>query len=259
MSRLLGPALLAGLVVVVAGACGCGRSPAAMVRTDARPIADAADAPPAFCPPAATGLVDVVGTPAGPYLVHHPSAAAPRDVPTIVFVPGGPGTRATATVTFDRWLSRGAALGDYRVVMPYADDGDLTDERARIVAVLDEALACFGGDREDVHLGGTSNGGRAAFALMLEHGDRFATLLGAPGLFPDVEDRALAAALAGKAVWNGVGGEDATWRPAVQAIHDRLTRLGIASVYRELPGQGHILDERADQELFFAFWAAHHR
>ncbi len=52
-----------------------------------------------------------------------------------------------------------------------------------ILAVLDEVLAYYGGDAEKIHIAGLSNGGIAAFGAMLLHPERFATLLGAPGLF----------------------------------------------------------------------------
>ena len=257
--------VLLGLPLVLAS--GCSPSSTAPVPGSASASAPAEPAPtasappeagpaPSYCPAVAPGLVDVARTPAAPYFVHHPTVASAA-VPTIVFIPGGPGSRETATATFELWLSRGRALGSYRIVVPYADDGDLTDESERTLAVLDEALSCYGGSKAAVHLGGTSNGGRAAFALMLAHPDRFVTLLGAPGLFGSTSDAALAAALAGKSVFNGAGAVDETWRPQVEATQRRLTGLGIDSVYVALPGQGHILDDQADQEVFFSFWAAH--
>jgi predicted esterase len=217
---------------------------------------------PEFCAASGPGLVDVTSTPAGTYFVHHPTSGAgldvgSRDVFTIVFIPGGPGSKATAKATYEQWLSRGADLGKYRVVVPYAADGDLTNESERLIDVLDEVLACYGGDANKVHLGGTSNGGRAAFSLMLKHSDRFVTLLGAPGLFASVTDMQLKDTLAGKAVFNGAGELDDGWRQQVQATHSRLKGLGLDSEYVELPGQGHILDPRANQEPFFQFWATH--
>jgi len=212
---------------------------------------------PSYCTAAKSGLVDLTKTPAGPYFVHHPTSVGTSEAPTILFIPGGRGTRDTATVTFDEWLSRGKTLGAYRVVMPYADDGDLTDEGERTIAVLDEVVACYGSKLGVVHLGGTSNGGRAAYALMLEHPDRFATLLGAPGLFSSATDATLTAALPGKAVFNAAGALDSGWRTQVEATNKRLVGLGLDSAYAALPGQGHVLDEKADQEVFFSFWAAH--
>jgi predicted esterase len=251
------------LLAAVGAACGNNANNA--TANGVTEAADASDAlpmlaPPDYCVPAALGLVDVKGTPAGAYLVHHPADVAAAEVmktPTIVFIPGGPGSRATATATFQQWLARGHDLLKYRVVLPYAVDGNLTDETERTIAVLDEVLACYGGTERNVQLGGTSNGGRAAFALMLRHPDRFRSLLGAPGLFDGKDDGALSTALAGKFVFNGAGALDADWRPLVQATHARLLGLGVQSSYVEFPGQGHILDEKADQEPFFAFWATH--
>lgn len=215
---------------------------------------DAAAAPrPDFCVGAKRGVLqDLTSTPKGPYFVHHPdeSVASPD---TIVFVPGGPGSRDTAEATFELWLSRGSTLGNFRVIVPYSADGDLTDEGSRIVPVLDEVLACYGGSAARVHLAGTSNGGRAAFAEMLKSHDRFITLLGAPGLF-QATDLQLSNALEGKRVFNGAGALDKEWGPQVKATHERLVALGLMSVHVELPGEGHILSPTADQEPFFDFW-----
>jgi predicted esterase len=201
-------------------------------------------------------LQDITSTPHAPYFVHHPDAGV-ADPATIVFVPGGPGSRDTAAITFERWLSRGTTLGRYRVIVPYAADGDLTDEGDRIVPILDEVLGCYGGDKARVHLAGTSNGGRAAFALMLRSPDRFATLLGAPGLFQGATDDQLKMALAGKAVFDGAGELDDEWRPLVEATNQQLVRLGIDATLVTFPGQGHIWDEHADPEPMFAFWSRH--
>lgn len=222
---------------------------------------DEADAAPGvrpdWCVVAEQGVLqDVTTTPRSPYFVHHPDAAV-ADPATVVFVPGGPGSRDTAQATFELWLSRGSTLGRFRVIVPYADDGDLTDEGDRIVPILDEVLACHGGAAARVHLAGTSNGGRAAFALMLKSHERFVTLLGAPGVFDAATDAQLTTALAGKAVFNGAGALDGQWRPLVKATHDWLVSLGVDSVLVEFPGQGHILNESADQEPFFGFWSQH--
>ncbi len=250
------------LLFLLAGACASAES--ASVAPAREPTVDGggelaeAQAPPKpeFCVAAAgSGLQDITGTPQAPYFVHQPEAGTPSP-DTLVFVPGGPGSRDTARTSFALWLSRGSTLGKLRVVVPYAADGDLTNEGSRIVPILDEVLACYGGNAARVHLAGTSNGGRAAFAAMLRSPDRFVTLLGAPGLF-QATDGALTAALAGKAVFNGVGSLDAEWRPLVKATHDRLVTLKVESEYVELPGQGHILSSTADQEPFFAFWTHH--
>ena len=92
------------------------------------------------------------------------------------------------------------------------------DEAPRTLAIVNEVLACYGGDPTEVHLAGTSNGGLAAFALMTVHPEYFATLLGVPGAFPVQDpatiDRAvLGRTLAGRAVFNGVGAATAIGSP----------------------------------------------
>lgn len=205
--------------------------------------------PPDYCPAIdrAVPLQDVTTTPASSWLVHHP--AEDGVVPTVIFLPGGPGDRGSAEFAFSNWLTQGN--GGFRIVLPYATDGDLNDEGPRIDAVREEVLACWGA--AGLHLAGTSNGGRNAYARMLATG--YDTLLGAPGLFEQsVTDEALTSALAGKRVFNGVGEIDGEWRPAVEETDARLVGLGIDSQLVLFAGQGHVLDGGFDESVFFAFW-----
>jgi enterochelin esterase-like enzyme len=109
---------------------------------------------------------------------------------------------------------------------------------------------------------GSSNGGLAAFALILAQPDRFATLLGAPGAF-DVSDpstvdpRFWVDALLGQAVFNGGGELDVFWQSEVEAINEALTAAGIESQYVEFPGRGHSFRNGFDASVFFDFWLAH--
>lgn len=153
----------------------------------------------------------------------------------------------------------GVGVDEFRVVVPYAssEDFDFIDEAGRTFTILDEILACYGGDAEKVHLGGVSNGGHAAFAIMLARPQLFATLLGAPGAFPRQDSAEWADALAGRAVFNGVGANDFDWKPDVQATHDALVAVGVESVFVEFVGEGHIVSEDFDESVFFEFWADH--
>lgn len=238
---------------------------AAVPRPDADPVdADPADAGaldaaaerPAYCPPRGAGLLEVTGTPASPYFVHHPLAEAAA---TVVFVPGADGARDIVTdFIWPRWLANGRGVERVRVAVPYTTDGNIVDEGERLVALADELLLCFGGDPARVHLGGTSNGGLTAFATMLRAGDTFASLMGAPGAFEvPPSDGALRAALEGKRVLLAVGALDsALWRDAARALERRLVALGIAATRVELPGQGHILAPGFDATLFYDHWLA---
>lgn len=228
--------------------------------TPADDTAETADPGPDFdCPEATTGLQDVTTTPASPYLIVHPTASA-EDVSghVVLFLGGGPSDNGSANIAFNAFMSRGDAVGSLISAMPYTSDSDLSDEGDRVAAVAQEVLDCWGGEPGKVHLAGTSNGGRAAFAIMLEQPDTFATLLGAPGYFQESDTSVLAAQLAGKAVFNGVGEEDdAGWQEAVYSTHETLTSLGVESVYEEFEGQGHIPDESFDPSALFEFWTSH--
>lgn len=241
----------------------CGGVPSVTDATqgaDASVVADASapNAKPDYCFPTEAGLQRVTTTPASPYFVKHPEAGT-TPVHTVLFLPGGPGTSDVAQITFDDWLAEGGdRMKAMRVIVPYTAGASFGQRDAdRGVAIVDEMLACFGGDPAHVHLGGTSNGGRAAFALMLRHGDRFATLLGAPGVFDGVSDSQLKTGLAGKAIYNGVGELDTGWKANVTATHDRLTTLGLASELHILQGQDHILTPEFDESVFYAFWSGH--
>ncbi|MBI2940346.1 MAG: hypothetical protein HYY04_07880 [Chloroflexi bacterium] len=142
-------------------------------------------------------------------------------------------------------------------MVPYSVEDDFIDEAGRTFEILDEVLACYGGDAAKVHIAGVSNGGLVAFALMLARPDRFATLLGAPGSFSRQDPAAWARALAGRAVFNGVGSNDDGWKSEVKATHDALVAAGVESVYVEFAGQGHIVGEAFDESVFFEFWATH--
>lgn len=224
---------------------------------DAGQAEDAGRPRPNWCPEVSTdpGLQEVTGTPASPYLVHHPASGEPAA--TVVFAPGADGSKMIATqFIWPRWLSRGSGVERVRVVVPYTNDGNFLDEGPRLWAIGVEVLHCFGGDPDQVHLGGTSNGGLTAFGAMLEPGHHFASLLGAPGLFSRrPSDQALLSALTGKRVLLAVGAEDtAAWRDGAGALDQRLRALGLDSTLTELPGEGHILSPTFDATVFYDFW-----
>ncbi|MFT5682598.1 MAG: putative esterase [Myxococcota bacterium] len=208
--------------------------------------------PPDWCPEIGTGLQDVTTTDASPYFLTHPMTDS-LDVPTVILFGGGPGNRGSAEGAFRGWLDGGDGMAEVRTVMPYAADEDLTDEYDRALAVLDEVLLCWGGDPAAVHIAGTSNGGRGAFDLMLDNPDRFATLLGAPGVFSSASSGELAG-LVGRRVYNGVGSEDTSWQPSVEQTHEQLEAAGVDSIYAEFDGQGHVLTQEFDTTVFFDFW-----
>ncbi|MBI4509531.1 MAG: hypothetical protein HY698_07825 [Deltaproteobacteria bacterium] len=208
---------------------------------------------PSTCAPAVNGeLLDITGTPAGPYLIHHPRTASPG-TRTIVFLPGGSGSLNSARRAWERFLSGDPRVEDLRVVIPYSATDEFIDEARRTFVILDEVLACYGGDPAKVHLAGYSNGGMAAYALMLAKPERFATLLGTPGLFPRRDPRAWAKALGCRPVFNGVGELD-DWKPDVRATHEALEKAGAVSIYVEYPGEGHRISDAFDESILFDFW-----
>jgi len=216
----------------------------------------------AECPvPAADGLTDVRGSDAGPYLLSEPEVVDDSTA-TVIFLPGGGASQGAAALTWERFFEAGAGFEGLRVIIPYSDSGNLFSETTRTLDIIDEVLSCAGGDPLQVHLGGTSNGGVAAFGLMLEQPERFATLLGAPGLFPSgdpasLDPQVLADTFAGRAVFDGVGELDDGWKPGVVATISALEEAGIESVLVEFPGQGHIPEPGFDSSVLRDFWESH--
>ena len=237
-------ALAAAAATLVGVACISGTAPAPVPK-------------PAYCVPVQTGLQDITGTPAGPYFVHQPKAATAR-TSTVVFLPGGSGARRSAQRAWDTFLSGASAVDMFRIVVPYWPDVEMTEDHERTLAVIDEVLSCYDGDPTQIHIAGFSNGGHAAFDLMLAHPERFRTLLGAPGEFPVGTTAAQLVALRGKAVFNGIGErDDEFWHKGVRDAHEQLIAAGIESVYVEFPGQGHGAGPAFPREQLFEFWVKH--
>lgn len=217
----------------------------------------AAARPPTYCVPTQAGLQEVTGTPAGPYFVSHPAASGER-VATVIFLPGGSGLRRNAQRIWDSFLVGAKSVDLFRVVIPYWPDLEMLEDFRRTLRIVDEINACYGGDPAQVHLAGFSNGGHAAFDLMVERPERFATLLGAPGEFDPRTSAADLARLRGKAVFNGVGElDDEFWHKGVRDAHEALIAAGVDSVYVEFKGQGHGAREGFPRDLLLDFWLRH--
>lgn len=223
------------------------------------PAALPAPSKPPYCVAPEQGtLQEIIGTPASRYFVHHPAGDPGAAAATVIFLPGGSGLRRNAERVWETMLEGAKGADAFRIVIPYWRDLDLLDDVPHAVAVLDEVLACYGGDPGQVHLAGFSNGGQAAFQLMLEKPQRFATLLGAPGEFPLPTTPADLAALKGKAVFNGIGElDDEGWHKGVRDAHEALTRVGVESVYAEFTGQRHSAGAGFPKDLLFDFWLRH--
>ena len=195
---------------------------------------------PDWCPEPADGVQDVRDTDASPYLIQH---AASAKAPTLVFLPGGYGTGGDTGHATGTWQAFFTAdlevLSEWRIVMPYVDSGSFVDDVLRTHAVTDEVRTCFGADV--VHLGGSSNGGNGAFAVMLDDSSRYSNLATMPGCIADYDPEAHVAALEGRAVLNGVGANDkAGWHNCVESSHDFLVAQGIDSTHRAYLNVEHV-------------------
>ncbi|MFP6594127.1 MAG: hypothetical protein VB860_03995 [Dehalococcoidia bacterium] len=227
---------------------------AALTTPEATAVAHVDTGVPLYCVTAERHtLQDITTTPSSPYFVQHPESDGPS-APTVIFMPGGVGSRNISQRVWANYLSNGEGTDQFRLVIPYSGGIDLIDDATRVFGILDEVLACYGGDPSRVHIAGTSNGGLAAYALMLASPDRFATLLGAPGAFPTQDLELLSDALSGKRVFNGVGEADIGWMTGVKATHDQLVALGVDSRYVEFASQTHQVTPEFDESVCFEFW-----
>ena len=64
-------------------------------------------------------------------------------------------------------ISYGVGVETFRIIVPDSIDIDFIDDFRCKFSILDEIMECYGGDATKAHIAGTSNGGHAAFALML--------------------------------------------------------------------------------------------
>jgi acetyl esterase/lipase len=216
-------------------------------------------APPEWCPAPETGIQEIQDTPAAPYFVQHPLDGSDA-APIVLYLPGGAGLGGPQGQAMRTWVGIFGgdlpAMEQVRIVMPFVNSGDFPSDAQRTHAVADEIRTCFGPG--DVHLGGTSAGGNAAFELMQDDSSRYATLATQPGCLGDYDVATNEAAFAGKRVLNGVGGDDAQgWQDCVESSHDFLAGLGVDSTHEVFEGVGHVVPNAWDgAATFFAFWLA---
>ncbi len=256
------------LLFLVACTSGASDSPAADSAASAGPTdsadsgvgdtADAADTadtgpftPPEWCPAPDAGRQEVLDTPASPYFITHPEAV---DAPLVIFLPGGPGDRGSASNTWTAFFDEDPR--GFRLVVPYVTEkGYPTDVVPPVEAILEEVLTCFGGDASHVHLAGHSNGGYLAYNVVgPDLADRFVTITGAPAYFRDFN----ASDFTGLAFHNSAGELDPDWLGAMQEAQDDLTAAGFDTQLTVWPDTGHTPGPGwTGRDAMFAFWEDH--
>lgn len=219
--------------------------------TDSEPVDTGPWEPAEGCPEAEDVIQEIDDRPAGPYRILHP-IEDDHAGPIVIFLPGGNGSREGSMGTWANFFD-GDPRG-YRIVMPYDTTGDYPSTAPDVGAILDDVLACFGGDPDRVHLAGHSNGGWLVYNdVGREMAARVRTISGLPGYFQsfDADD------WAGLAFHNAAGEDDADWRAAMEDAHERLTDAGIDSQLTIWPDTGHTPGPDWDgREGMFAFWDA---
>lgn len=215
----------------------------------------AADPRSGGCSPAQPGeLREIKDVGEAPYFIRDPLPDRP-DAPLVVFLGGGSGRRNSAMRIWTNYLSKARGIDAFRVVLPYTVvEDDYISEAGRTYRIIDELIACYGRPSA-THLAGVSNGGLVAFGLAVREPERFDTLLGAPGVLAPMDVAELTGALAGRAVFNGVGALDEGWKQDVRATHETLQAAGVRSVYVEFPNEGHTVGGNFDGTMFVEFWS----
>ncbi|HJN77394.1 MAG TPA: hypothetical protein QGF58_25950 [Myxococcota bacterium] len=212
--------------------------------------------PPDWCPAPESGRQDVTTTDGSPYYVQHPEGDG-LDAPIVVFLPGGNGkggANGHATASWGAFFD-GDPRG-YRLVMPYVEGNDYPQtDVPDVEAVLDEVLACFGGDGSRVHLAGHSNGGYLAYNVVgPDLAERFLSITGAPAYFVQFKSNKLE----GLAFHNSAGETDTAWLGYMEDAHAQLEDAGFESELTVWPGEGHTPSASWDgRDGMFAFWDEH--
>ncbi len=207
--------------------------------------------PPEWCPAPTSGRQEVTDTPASPYYVMHPDV---ESAPIVLLLPGGPGDRGSAGATWDAFFDEDAR--GYRIVVPYVtEQGYPEDVVPPVAEVLDEVLACFGGDAGELHLAGHSNGGYLAYNVVgPQLVDRIVTLTGLPAYFSAFRKNKYGTL----AFHNAAGDTDTQWLEAMEDAHATLLEQGFDSELTVWPETGHTPGPNWDgREGMFAFWDAH--
>ena len=212
--------------------------------------------PPDDCPVTTTGRQDITSA-AGTYFMGHPTPDV-LGSPTVILLPGGNGIGPDGSGGNIWYAFRGDDIiaSGYRLVTPYVtEEGYPNTNVPDVAAILDEVLACWGGDPAKVHLVGHSNGGYLAYNVVgPELGERFVTITGAPAYFVRLEKQQLA----GIAFHNAAGEDDPEWLEAMTEADQELRDNGFESILSVWANTGHTPGAEWDGLAgMIAFWDAH--
>ncbi len=184
-----------------------------------------------------------------------PAAATP----VVLAFPPGRQTQRMAKAGLDRYWASEAQRRGWVVVAPIAARGRMfyRSGSEAIGPLLDYIDASFNVQGGRVHAAGPSNGGRSAFRAALDHPDRIASVIAAPGYPPEVEDRDHLDRLVDIPVRMYGGAMDAPWVEEMVALRDALDALGGDVSLLTFENEGHTPPSVSGPMLFEALVDAH--
>jgi len=264
-ARLLAAALAAATLAACASSTGAGTTrttpkpegpepsgavaPTTTARSSTTPV-------PAGSTDPAVETVTVQGTPIDVVVALPPGHVAGKAYPTVfTFPPGGQDRDLTLSIVKRTWAAEAAKRG-WVVLSPAAPTTGLFYDgksAALVPGLLDALTAEYPPAGGKVHLSGVSNGGLSAFRAVLDHPERFRSMVVWPGYPPESSDTAKLAGLKDVPVAMIVGGDDSGWRQSSEATRDALTKLGYKVSLDVRPGEGHIIESLTGAQLFDLF------
>ena len=165
--------------------------------------------------------------------------------------PGGQDLDVTLRVVESWYLTEALARG-YVVISPVRLDDGLWFQGSEIYIeeFVHLTLSWLKPEGGQYHVGGVSNGGRSAFAVLAQMPTRAASVTVYPGFATSAETEAFA--LTGDipfTLWVGV--EDAAWITPMEGTRDDLLALDKRVTYETFPEEGHRIDSLADGVALF--------
>lgn len=163
-------------------------------------------------------------------------------LPALLALPPGPQDGQMVEAGLGRYWGRQAAKRGWLVVSPAAPDGELffRGSERHLPALLAHIREHYPIENDRFHLAGSSNGGRSAFRIALDHPELFLSLTALPGFPPTDDDMKRLERLADLPVRLFVGGEDRGWVERMKETRKRLEALGADVELTVLSGEGHV-------------------
>lgn len=189
------------------------------------------------------------------YAVVVPQGFEPGGTyPVLLALPPGGQDRGMVAWGVDRYWHLASERG-WVVVSPAAPGGRLfyQGSESKIPGLLDHLAKRVTFEGGKVHVAGVSNGGLSAFRIVLEHPERYASLVALPGSPPGQGDMDRLGRLAGIPVAMFVGGDDKGWRERMESTRDRLEKLGVPVSLEVYPGEGHVIRSLGAEQVFDLF------